>query len=163
SGGSSARARSFGRGSHDDRDWPRRAVRRRGRAQRARGAGGRDAAHAAAPPRARGAAAPGRALRPGRRAGPRPLHRPPAPARPAPATRALSLHDALPISVAAPARGRDPLDVGAMTIETGRVARFVVGVARNVLEAPEFETLRTLRRRFARGGLPPMAERSAMG
>jgi hypothetical protein len=32
--------------------------------------------------------------------------------------------------------------------------------ARNVLAAPEFETLRDLRRRFARGGLPPVATRS---
>jgi len=33
-------------------------------------------------------------------------------------------------------------------------------VARNVLGAPEFETLRALRRIFARGGLPAAAERS---
>src|SRR5262249_48438998 len=48
----------------------------------------------------------------------------------------------------------------AMTIQTGRFARLVVAVARNVLDSPEFETLRTLRRRLAHGGLPPVAERS---
>jgi hypothetical protein len=53
-----------------------------------------------------------------------------------------------------------PLDVGVVTIDTRRFARFVVAVARNVLDSPEFETLRTLRRSFARGGLPPVAERS---
>jgi hypothetical protein len=52
------------------------------------------------------------------------------------------------------------LDVGVVTIRTWRFARLVAAVARNVLDLPEFETLRTLRRRFAHGGLPPFAKRS---
>lgn len=42
---------------------------------------------------------------------------------------------------------------------TGPVSR-LVAVARNVLDAPDYETLRNLRRRFARGGLPAFAVRS---
>jgi hypothetical protein len=42
---------------------------------------------------------------------------------------------------------------------TGPLSRLGTAV-RNVLAAPEFETLRDLRRRFARGGLPPVATRS---
>lgn len=40
------------------------------------------------------------------------------------------------------------------------LAKCAADIARNVLGAPDFETLRHLRRRFARGGLPAEAERT---
>ena len=45
-------------------------------------------------------------------------------------------------------------------MSAARLAKCAADGARNVLGTPDFEALRELRRRFARGGLPAAAERS---
>lgn len=62
--------------------------------------------------------------------------------------------------MATPERARVPPDVQAVTSSSTGRWWLVVALGRDVLAASELEMLRNLRRRFARGGLPPFAKRS---